>query len=287
MAPNTHVFDVTEAAFETEVLQASLQTPILLDFWAEWCGPCKTLGPALEQLAAEFNGAFRLAKVDVEANQQLAAMFGIQSIPTVVLVKNGQLADGFAGALPPAQVREFLAKHGIEPAAPVADEPETQADSEPAVDPQEVLTAAREALAAEPNNDERKLDLAVALLMTGNADEARPLLTHLPANLATDARAQRAQSHLELLDALPTDRSVADLLNGAASGEPADLHAAAVAQILHGDIETGLEMLIDLLRTHRSFQDDLARRTLINAFRVVPDADLVARYRRKMSSLLF
>lgn len=286
MAPNTHVFDVTEAAFETEVLQASLQTPILLDFWAEWCGPCKTLGPALEQLAAEFNGAFRLAKVDVEANQQLAAMFGIQSIPTVVLVKDGQLADGFAGALPPAQVREFLAKHGIEPTVP-ADEPEPATDSEPAADPQEVLTAAREAVTAEPANDERKLDLAIALLMTGNAEEARPLLTHLPANLATDARAQRAQSHLELLDSLPANRSVAELLNATANGEPQDLHAAAVAQLLHGEPETGLELLIDLLRTHRSYQDDLARRTLINAFRILPDTELVARYRRKMSSLLF
>lgn len=286
MALNTHVFDVTEAAFETEVLQASLQTPILLDFWAEWCGPCKTLGPALEQLAAEFNGAFRLAKVDVEANQQLAAMFGIQSIPTVVLVKDGQLADGFAGALPPAQVREFLAKHGIEPTVP-ADEPEPATDSEPAADPQEVLTAAREAVTAEPANDERKLDLAIALMMTGDAEEARPLLTHLPANLATDARAQRAQSHLELLDSLPADRSVAELLNAAANGEPQDLHAAAVAQLLHGEPETGLELLIDLLRTHRSYQDDLARRTLINAFRILPDTELVARYRRKMSSLLF
>ncbi|MEF2148194.1 thioredoxin [Aquilutibacter rugosus] len=286
MAPNTHVFDVTEAAFETEVLQASLQTPILLDFWAEWCGPCKSLGPALEQLAAEFNGAFRLAKVDVEANQQLAAMFGIQSIPTVVLVKDGQLADGFAGALPPAQVREFLAKHDIEPTVP-ADEPEPATDSEPAADPQEVLTAAREAVTAEPANDERKLDLAIALLMTGNAEEARPLLTHLPANLATDARAQRAQSHLVLLDSLPANRSVAELLNAAANGEPQDLHAAAVAQLLHGEPETGLELLIDLLRTHRSYQDDLARRTLINAFRILPDTELVARYRRKMSSLLF
>src|SRR5512133_2148398 len=117
-----HVFDATAATFEAEVLKRSLQVPVLVDFWAEWCGPCKQLGPVLEKLAGEYNGAFLLAKVDVEAEQPLAAAFQIRSIPTVMLVKDGQLLDGFPGALPEAQLREFLGHHGIQP-APAIEEP--------------------------------------------------------------------------------------------------------------------------------------------------------------------
>ena len=100
MTETTYVFDATTATFEAEVLQKSLQTPVLVDFWATWCGPCKTLGPMLEKLAAEYNGAFELAKVDVDKEQQIAAAFQIRSVPTVFLVKGGQLVDGFPGAIP-------------------------------------------------------------------------------------------------------------------------------------------------------------------------------------------
>src|SRR5574337_1568430 len=106
----SHVFDIDQQTFEAEVLQASMETPVLVDFWASWCEPCKALGPILEKLAKEFNGGFRLGKVDVDAQQELAAMFGIKSIPTVMLVKQGQVVDGFAGALPEGQLREFLTR---------------------------------------------------------------------------------------------------------------------------------------------------------------------------------
>src|SRR5687768_10668087 len=127
---NPHVFDATTAGFETEVLAKSLETPVLVDFWADWCGPCKTLGPILEKLAAEFNGGFVLAKVDTEHEQQIAAAFQIRSIPTVFLVKGGQIVDGFQGALPEGQVREFLTHHGIAPAEPA--EPMAEAEAPPA-----------------------------------------------------------------------------------------------------------------------------------------------------------
>ena len=126
-AASPHVFDATAASFEANVIHASLETPVLVDFWATWCGPCKTLGPILEKLASEYGGAFRLAKIDVDKEQQLAAAFQIRSVPTVMLVKGGQLVDGFPGALPEGELRQFLASHGIEPAAHAED-----ADAAPA-----------------------------------------------------------------------------------------------------------------------------------------------------------
>ena len=184
MADAAHVFDATAATFEAEVLQASLKVPVLVDFWAEWCGPCKTLGPILEKLAAEYNGAFRLAKVDVEAEQQLAGAFQVRSIPTVMLVKDGQLVDGFPGALPEAQLRQFLQHHGIEPAPAVEDVAEVEVDAAP-VDPHAEVVRLRKAAEAAPDDAALRLDLALALLAAGNAREADALIEALPANLAT------------------------------------------------------------------------------------------------------
>ena len=157
----SHVFDAHLAAFEQEVILRSKQVPVLVDFWAAWCGPCKSLGPILEKLAAEFNGGFVLAKVDVDAEQQLAGYFQIKSIPTVMLLKDGQIVDGFPGALPEAQLREFLSHHGIEPR--VADaQPEPEAAPVPPSDPHAEVVRLRAAVHAAPDQDEIKLDLALA-----------------------------------------------------------------------------------------------------------------------------
>lgn len=189
MTETTYVFDATTATFEAEVLQKSLQTPVLVDFWATWCGPCKTLGPMLEKLAAEYNGAFELAKVDVDKEQQIAAAFQIRSVPTVFLVKGGQLVDGFPGAIPEGQLREFLAQHGVVP----ADLGDAAPEEDTPLDPQAQVDVLRAQIAAEPDKDELKLDLALALLQIGGVDEAGTLIDGLPANLATDDRAARAR----------------------------------------------------------------------------------------------
>lgn len=281
-----HVFDATAQNFEAEVLQRSLQTPVLIDFWAAWCGPCKTLGPILEKLAEDFGGAFRLAKVDVEAEQELGAAFQIRSIPTVVLVKDGQLVDGFQGALPEGQLREFLKHHGIEPGAA---EPAEEEVAEPAaLDPQAEVARLREAIAAEPDKDELKLDLALALLQAGIADEAERLLDALPANLATDDRAVRARARLGFATLLK-DAPSADALQAAIEADAGDLrarHLLGVRHLVAGRSEEGLEQFIEMLHRDRTFDDGLPRKTLIDAFRVIEDEDLVGRYRRKMSSLL-
>jgi putative thioredoxin len=281
----THVFDATADRFQADVLQRSLETPVLVDFWAEWCGPCKTLGPILEKLAGEYGGAFVLAKVDVDREQQLAAAFQVRSIPTVFLVKDGQLVDGFPGAMPEGALREFLQSHGIAPLAPaVQDEVAPQP-----VDPHEDVMRLRAEIAAKPEDDALKLDLALALLRTGASTGVEQILDALPANLATDDRAERARAHLRLA-ATVKDAPPAEVLEAALGADAGDLRARyllGVQRLMQGRHEDGLEHLLELLRRDRAWEDALARRTLIDAFRTLEDEDLVARYRRRMSSLLF
>ena len=282
-----HVFDATAATFEDTVIRKSLETPVLVDFWATWCGPCKTLGPVLEKLAADYNGAFELAKVDVDAEQELAAAFQIRSVPTVMLVKGGQLVDGFPGALPEGQLREFLTHHGIEP-SPLVEEAAAEDNAAAPVDPHEEVMRLRKAIEAEPDKDELKLDLALALLQTGAASEAEHLLDALPANLSTDERAVKARARLGFATLLK-DAPPAEVLEAAIASDPADLrarHLLGVRKLVGGDAEAGLEQFIEMLRRDRSYADNLPKKTLIDAFRVVEDEDLVGRYRRKMSSLL-
>lgn len=281
-----HVFDATAATFEDTVIRKSLETPVLVDFWATWCGPCKTLGPILEKLAADYHGAFALAKVDVDKEQELAAAFQIRSVPTVMLVKGGQLVDGFPGALPEGQLREFLKHHGIEPAAPV-EEDASVPDAEP-VDPHEEVMRLRKAIEAEPDKAELKLDLALALLQTGAAGEAEQLLDGLPANLATDDRTIQARARLGFA-ALLKDAPAAEILEAAIAADPGDLrarHLLGVRKLVSGDAEAGLSQFIEMLQRDRGYGDGLARKSLIDAFRVVEDEDLVGRYRRRMSALL-
>lgn len=279
-----HVIDVTAETFESQVLQQSLQTPVLVDFWATWCGPCKSLGPILEKLAGEYGGAFVLAKVDVDQQREIAAAFQIRSVPTVFLLVGGQPVDAFQGALPEGELRQFLARHGIEPQAAAA-APDVAAP----LDPHAEVLRLRQAVEAEPDKDELKLDLALALLRTGAAAEAERLLDALPANLATDDRTVRARARLGFA-ALLKDAPPVQVLEQAIAANPDDLkarHLLAVHHLVGGDAASGLEQLLEMLRRNREFEDGLPRKALIDAFRVVEDEDLVGQYRRRMASLLF
>lgn len=286
MTASAHVFDASLPQFEQEVILKSKDVPILVDFWATWCGPCKTLGPILEKLADEFAGGFLLAKVDVDKEQQLAGYFQIKSVPTVMLLKGGQIVDGFPGALPEGQLREFLKHHGIEAKA----EETTAEETAPvAVDPHEELLRLRHAAQAEPDKDELKLDLALALLKTGAAQEAEKLLDGLPANLATDDRTVRARARLGFA-ALLQDAPPREPLLAAIAADGNDLrarHLLGVRMIVEGDSEGGLQQFLEMLRRDRNYGEQLAKKSLIDAFRIIEDEDLVGAYRRKMASLLF
>lgn len=280
----TPVFDVDQQTFEADVLQASLTTPILLDFWATWCEPCKTLGPMLEKLATEYNGAFRLGKVDVDGQQELAGMFGIKSIPTVVLVKDGQVLDGFAGALPEGQLREFLSRH-VQPLEAV----DNVEDTAPQETPEQTINRLQQEIAAEPKKPELKLDLALALMQAGQTAAAEAELTALPANLATDARAVRLRSELELAHALK-DAPDVTALHQRVQADPADWEARdqlGVRLLLEGDAEAGLEQFLVILQKARDWNDGQGKKRLLAAFATLDDAELVSRYRRRMASLLF
>lgn len=285
MAESPYVFDATQQNFEADVLKASLTQPVLVDFWAAWCAPCRQLGPVLEKLADEFAGAFRLAKVDTDAEMQIASIFGIRSLPTVVLVKDGQLVDGFSGALPESQLREFLARNGVVAGAAVAEEPALPDDETPV----EAIARLQQAIAAEPDNGELKLDLALALMQAGNAAAAEAELDNLPPKFATDAKATRLRSQLDFARALDGAPTLAELRERLARDD-AD-HAArdllGIRLLLGGDAAAGLDAFLHILKAQRDWNDSQAKKRLIAAFNVLDDADLVGVYRRKMASVLF
>lgn len=285
MSALPHVFDATEANFETDVIQASLVTPVLVDFWAAWCGPCKQLAPILEKVVASYNGALKLAKVDTDAQQQLAAVFGIRSLPTVVLVKDGQMIDGFMGALPEGQVREFLSRHipasgeqpAVEPAPAIAEKPD------------DAIARLRREIAAAPDKPDLKLDLALALMQSGDADAAQAELDALPESLTHDARAKRLRNQLDFARVLKDAPDMAALRARIAAD--ANDHAArdllGVRLLLDGDVAAGLDEFLHILRTARTWNDGAAKKRLLAAFSVLDNEDLVGTYRRKMASLLF
>jgi putative thioredoxin len=274
-----YVIDATEANFQSEVLDRSFQVPVLLDLWAEWCEPCKQLSPILEKLASESAGSWLLAKIDIEANQRIAQMLQVQSIPTVFAVIGGQLVPGFQGALPEAQVREFIT--ALLQAAQQA------GLSGPTGEPGQAAAEAPEAAAPQLAEDER-FAAAEAALEAGDFAQAteryQAILNAEPAN--TEAQLALLQVRLlERLAGLP-----ADALDAAAAA-PDDVElqlVAADAELADNQVEAAFGRLIGLVRRIRGDERTPVRDRLVEYFELLgPDDPRVAPARRDLANALF
>ena len=279
-------YDVTDADFETLVLERSMEVPVLLDCWAEWCGPCKSLKPVLEKLAQEYGGQFVLAKLDTEANPGVAQALRLRSIPQVFLIKGGQLADQFSGALPEGQVRAFLDKHLKAPVSPV-DELRQQAAEAPSPELAEALL--RQALAMQPGHVDATLDLAEHVIARGALDDAQALLDRIGESARNDRHASLAK-RLALARNKPQGDAAA--LAARIAANPRDFEARfalAALQVYEGDFRAAFDNLLEVvLRDKADGKPDRerARRQLIEWFDACPDADAVSHGRRYLGMYL-
>ena len=264
------MINITLENFETEVISASLQTPVLVDFWAPWCGPCKTLGPVLEKLEAAYAGRFILAKINSDDEQQIAGMFGVRSIPTCVLMVGGQPVDGFSGALPEGQLRAFLDKHlpSEDALAAEAEVDEAQQLLESG-DIEAALQKFADALEADPTNDDARFDYVRLLIATGQYESAGALLheplKRIPPALRFDALAR----WMDALQFAQQDE------RGHWSIEAFDEHIAAnkrdfdarfaKARVLmaEGDFVAAMDELLEIVLRDKTWNDGAARKTYV------------------------
>lgn len=297
--PASAVTEITADTFETEVLAASMQIPVVIDFWAPWCGPCQSMAPILDKLAEELAGRVKIVKINTDEEMQIASLFGIKSLPTVVLLKDGQPVDGFMGAQPAGVIRQWLEPHlgpavdappsPIIGAPPAVNEAPAAAPKPAGPPPQEALAHARQQLAAEPDKVEHKHALIAALIAAGELDEAQSRLGDLTVAEGESDPARRARATLDFHGAVGKAPSIAEL-DARLQTNPDDheaRHLLGIRLLLDGDHAAALETFLELMRRDRGFGDDLGRKSLVQAFALVDDTALVGRTRRQMSSLLF
>jgi len=269
------MIDATVANFETEVVEASNTVPVLVDLWAPWCGPCRALGPILEKLEVAYEGRFKLVKINTEEEQELAAAFGVRSIPMVMLLKDGQPVDGFVGALPEGQIREFLDKHVPDTAPEQADEAEpsdAEAESAPALPPLEKL---QQDLATNPANDTVRKEYVELLLKNGRPADAKLAFEPIANRALGDARIQALADWLAAAQAAPGLPTVAALQASiAANKRDFDARYALAQQHMAAQQWTAaLDELLDILMRDKSWSEDRARKTFVNILELMTPAD--------------
>ncbi|MGB4062142.1 MAG: thioredoxin [Burkholderiaceae bacterium] len=300
------MIDVTVANFETEVVEASMTTPVLVDFWAPWCGPCKSLGPVLEKLEAAYNGRFKLVKINSDEEQELAGAFGIRSIPTCVLMVGGKPADGFMGALPEGQVKAFLDKH-----LPAENELEAQAEEEEALqalddgDVETALAKLQQAVETDPNNDDARFDLVKLLLEMGLEDEAKVAFAPVIAKAAGVRKLDSLNHWIKALDAVAhfADQASAEaeFLSKIAASKRDFEARFGIAQLRMAEQRwtDAMDELLEILMRDKTWNSDLARKTYVAVLDIIeppkpkvaegqipPEDPTVATYRRRLSSVV-
>jgi putative thioredoxin len=279
--------NVTRTNFDEAVLHASATTPILVDFWAPWCAPCRALAPILDRLEAEFAGRFTLAKLNTDDEPELAARYAVRGIPNCKLFVGGEVVDEFTGVLPERALRDFLSAALPSPAGPLLAAARTMLSRKDARGALAQLDRARQ---LDPSNEDVLLTRVEALLASKRVADAKAAIGELDSDVRP-VRDQRRLAHLKARMAFADD-AAADLaaLRQEAAGTPPD-HAAKLAYAralaASGDYEGALAELLAIVRSDRKFGDDAGRRTMLMVFDALPaDSDLVRRYRRELAAAI-
>jgi putative thioredoxin len=284
MSESSYIVEITPENF-AQVIQASERVPILVDFWADWCQPCKALMPVLAKLADEYQGRFYLAKLNTEQHQDLAAQFGIRSIPNCKLFINGQMVDEFSGALPESAVREFLDKHLPRPSDGLVEQArQALLDG----DADTALALLQQAKGTDPDNIRIDITIAQTHAAAGDAAAAMAVLDALPTEQQNDPEVQALRGHLHFeaeAAGLPDPATLAKRL-AADEHDSEARYQMAIHQVLQRDFEGALQILLELMRDDRGFNDDAARKTMLKIFDLLGEDPLATRYRSKMFTLL-
>ncbi len=263
---NEHIYDVTLTDFRRKVIDESASRPVVVDFWAEWCGPCRMLMPVLHQVVESYQGKVALAKVNTDTEQDLALQYGIRSLPTVALFRDGQIVDQFMGVQPDGSIRQFIEKH-------LKKEPDEQWQAI-----QEQIAAGNVDEAIEQlkqrDDDQSRLQLIQLLMQSGQPEEARALWKELPHAVRSAPEAEKLASVIELLT-----------LQEKLTDKPEI--GTAIGHIAAGAVDSGVSALLQVLESTRDDDRDMVRQALVNALNLVEDDRQRAVFRRKMATMLF
>lgn len=285
MADSPYVIEINENNYQQVVIDGSFEVPVLVDFWASWCQPCQILMPVLAKLADEYQGRFVVAKINTEEQQEIAAQFGIRSIPTVKLFIGGQPVDEFAGALPEAQIRAFLEQH----LPRASDDTVAQAQEHLlAGEVERALALLDHAEADDPGNPRVGITRAQVQAAAGDLDAAAATLDALPADGQEHPEVSRLRGQL-FFDRIAGANLTTGAAQAAVEADPDDLEARyrlAAVQAVEGDFAAAMENFLTVMQKDRKLADDGARQALLKLFDMLGDDPIVARYRARMFNLL-